>query len=462
MSVRSHIVVMLAAVSAVASPALAAPQAGDLVASPSLVAVAASAAQQPAQQPAQPAGAQAPPAGATPAQPAAPPPRVVAGQDGFAIESGNGDFRLQIGLLVHADGRFAADDTNNQVVDTFAIRRARPYLRGRLARRFEFYLNPDFAGGTLVVQDAYIDTVFAPSFRVRAGKAKTPFGFERLHSASNLLFMERAFPNTLVPNRDVGVQVLGDISGGVVSYLAGVSNGVVDGGSGDLDTTDSKDIAGRFVVRPFNKAAATNAARGLGLAISGSRGRQTGTGTLPTLRTVILQQTFFSYATAGTAATADGVRTRYSPQIWYFYKAFGGWGEYVHTDTPVRRGADAADVSHDAWQVAGSWVLTGEAATDAGAGVRPRVPFNFGNGGWGAFQVAARYHELTVDDEAFTFNLAAPGASRSAEAWTLGLNWYLTGNVRYTFNYERTVFDGDANGPRRAENALAFRTQINF
>ena len=57
------------------------------------------------------------------------------------------------------------------------------------ARRFEFYLNPDFAGGTLVVQDAYLDTIFSPAFRIRAGKGKTPFGFERLHSASNMLFL---------------------------------------------------------------------------------------------------------------------------------------------------------------------------------------------------------------------------------------------------------------------------------
>ena len=70
------------------------------------------------------------------AQPApAPPPRIAAGQDGFAIESGNGDFRLQIGLLVHADGRFAVDDDQEQVIDTFAFRRLRPYLRGRFSDR---------------------------------------------------------------------------------------------------------------------------------------------------------------------------------------------------------------------------------------------------------------------------------------------------------------------------------------
>jgi hypothetical protein len=75
-------------------------------------------------------------------------PRVPAGQDGFAIQSANGDFRLQIGLLVHSDGRFALDDSGQQIVDTFAFRRLRPYWRGRFSRRFEFYFNPDFAGGT--------------------------------------------------------------------------------------------------------------------------------------------------------------------------------------------------------------------------------------------------------------------------------------------------------------------------
>lgn len=75
----------------------------------------------------------------------------------------------------------------------------------------------------------------------------------------------------------------------------------------------------------------------------------------------------------------------------------------------------AADITHRAWQVAGSWVLTGESATDAGVGLRPRANFDFENGNWGAFQIAARYHALEVDEEAITLGLAAVGASREAE-----------------------------------------------
>src|SRR5688572_4910262 len=302
----------------------------------------------------------------------APPARLIAGQDGFAIESGNGEYRLQIGALVQADGRLAAEDDNEAINDTFALRRLRPYLRGRILRRFEFYVNPDFAGGTLVLQDAYIDTIFSPAFRIRAGKGKHPFGLERLHSASNLLFMDRALPTALAPNRDLGVQVLGDVKGGVFSYLAGIMNGVADGGSADLDSNDGKDVSARLIVRPFTRNP-TSVLRGLGVAVSGSTGRQESAAALPSLRTTTILQPYFSYA-AG--AIADGRRNRYSPQIFFFRGPFGGWAEYIHTQVPVTRAGVTEDIEHQAWQVAASWMLTGEAPTDAGTGVRPHAIFD--------------------------------------------------------------------------------------
>jgi phosphate-selective porin OprO and OprP len=376
--------------------------------------------------------------------------------DGFVLQSAEGDYKMQLGLLLQADGQFALRDSNRQVVNTFSIGRLRPYMRGRFTRRFEFYFAPDLAGGNLVVQDAYIDTVFAPAFRVRAGKSKTPFGLELLHSDSNLLFFNRALPTSLVPNRDVGIQALGDISGGVVSYMVGVMNGVADGARADVDTNDGKDVSARMTVRPFNNTATP--LRGFGLAMAGSRGRQSGAAAIPSFRTASLQQLYFSY----NGVTAEGLRRRYSPQVFYYYKAFGAFGEYVRTDTPIRKSGVTTYVAHEGWQVAASYVLTGEPATDAPAGVRPRSNFDFDNGHLGAFQLAARYHTLKIHDRAFEFNLATAGSSRKAQAWTAGLNWILTGNLKYTFNFERTVFDGDASGTRKPENAFVFRTQLYF
>ena len=384
------------------------------------------------------------------------PAPVTAGwRDGFIVQSENGDFRLQLALLVQADGRFAFDDERETVNDTFLMRRLRPSFRGQLTRRFEFALNPDFAGGTLVVQDAYLDTVFAPAVRVRLGKFKSPFGMERLQSASNLMFYDRALPSTIAPNRDIGVLVLGDIAGGRLGYMGGVTNGVADGASADADSSDGKDVAGRLVVRPF-RATAESPLRGLSAGIALSAGRQAGSNALPTLRTASLQQPYFFYA----GATADGTRTRYSPQVSYYYKSFGGIAEYVRSELPVRRGGLRDEIAHDAWQIAGSILFTGEGATDGT--LRPRANFDFGQGHWGAVQIGARYHTLKVDERAFALGLTGDGASRKAESWTVGLNWYLTQYFKYVINFERTVFDDDADGARPAENALVFRGQLNF
>jgi phosphate-selective porin OprO/OprP len=381
---------------------------------------------------------------------------VTGASDGLVLQSPEGDEKLRIGLLLQADGQFSLSDSNRQVVNTFSIGRLRPYVRGRFSRSFEIYFAPDFAGGNVVVQDAYIDTIFAPAFRLRVGKSKTPFGLELLHSDSNLLFFNRALPTALVPNRDVGIQALGDISGGLASYMVGVMNGVADGGRADLDTNDGKDVSARLTVRPFHKT--RTPFKGFGLALSGSRGRQSGTAALPSFKTSSLQQIFFSY----NAATAEGVRTRSSPQFFYYYKAFGAFGEYVRTETPIRKASRMTGVAHEAWQVAASYVLTGEPATDAPDGVRPHANFDSRNGHLGAFQLAVRYHTLKINDRAFEFDLATAGSSHKAEAWTAGLNWILTPNVKYMLNLERTVFDGNAHGARKAENAFVFRTQLYF
>jgi len=376
-------------------------------------------------------------------------------RDGFFIQNDNGDFRLQIGLFLQADNRFALEDSSETLTDTFSIRRFRPYLRGRVAQRFEFFVNPDFAGGVLTVYDAYLDTRFSNAFRLRVGKGKVPVGHERAQAAATQLLFERGFPTAISPNRDVGVLVLGDVRGGIVSYQAGVVNGTADGASGDTDTNDGKDAVGRLIVRPFVKQAKSPLA-GVSLAFSASAGKQSGTTPLPAFRTSTMQQTFFAY----TGATADGTRTRYSPFASYYNKAFGGFVEYVRSEMPIRKGAIVEDIAHQAWQIAGSYVLTGEAASDAG--IKPKANFDFGGGHWGAFQVAARYHALSVDEAAIRLGFAVAGASREAKAWTAGLNWYWNPYIRYTFNFERVVFDGDANGPRKPENILALRTQLYF
>lgn len=379
----------------------------------------------------------------------------------FVIQSDNGDNRIQIGALLQVDGRFTVDDPNVNVVDTFLARRIRVPLQGRVARIFEFYFNPDFANSAVNVRDAYFETRLAAAVRVRAGKGKAPFGLERLQGAAGLLFVERALPTTVAPDRDMGIQVLGDLFGNVVSYAGAIGNGVADGSAGDLDTNEGKDLSGRVVVRPFG-VRPTARLSGLNLAFAASVGEQPLA--LPGFRSAA-QQTFFTYVTGANPAQGVGDRVRYSPQFFLYAGPLGTFGEYVRSTGDIQRTVTGVtvreEVTHTAWQVAFSWVVTGEAATERG--VRPKANFDpGGSGGWGALQLAVRYNELRVGENAVSLGFAAPGASRVAQAWGAGANWYLNPFVKWVFNVERTVFDEHADGPRTPENALVFRAQLAF
>lgn len=227
--------------------------------------------------------------------------KVSAGPDGFVIQSGNPDFRIRIGGYAQADGRFYSRDADGAGTDTFLLRRARPILQGTVARYFDFYLNADFGQGQAILYDAYLDVRPSSKLQFRIGKFKPPVGLERLFSAQNLLFVERALPTALVPNRDVGAQVHGELGGGVVAYALGVFDGAVNGALIDTDGNDGKDVAGRLFFQPFARGG-SKALKGLGLGFSVTRGQQQGA--LPSFRSGG-QIVFFSYLGA---ATADGNR----------------------------------------------------------------------------------------------------------------------------------------------------------
>lgn len=390
---------------------------------------------------------------------AQPAPLTAGWQNGFALQTANGDYRLLFSGVVQLDGRFSVDDPL-PITNTFTIRKARPIISGRLAKYFDFRIMPELGNGSATLLDAYFDIRFSPAFRIRNGKDKTPLGYELLQGDGALVFPERSLVSSLVPNRDIGIQVQGDVAGGKLFYAGGVFNGVPDGTSTttELDTNSGKDLVGRIVVTPFRSSRTpAGALNNLGFNLGGSTGTQAGA--LPSFRTSV-GQTFFSYAPAPNATTAAGARRRVSPAVFLYYKAFGVIGEYACSTQEVVRQGTLADVTNDAWQVSGAFFLTGETASYGLP--TPRRPFDLANGQWGALQVAARYAVLNIDGQIFGLGLAAPNTSRKAEQVTVALNWYPAGVVKYYTTFERTIFDGNANGPRPAENVVLFRAQLAF
>jgi phosphate-selective porin OprO/OprP len=156
---------------------------------------------------------------------------------------------------------------------------------------------------------------------------------------------------------------------GRVTYAFAVTNGAVDGTNVDnTDTNDRKEFTGRLFLKPL-KTSAQPLLAGLGIGIAGSTGRQTGTSAVPGLTTgykTNAQTNFFTY-TSGRAVAA-GNRTRWSPQLTWYPGRFGVLGEYVASRQAVQSTSTlkTTDLTHRSWQVAASYVLTGEDVTEKG------------------------------------------------------------------------------------------------
>jgi phosphate-selective porin OprO/OprP len=404
-------------------------------------------------------------------------PVVKAGPKGFSIESPDKQNVVKLRGTLHFDGRHFQDDVTPETADTWLLRRVRPTLEGTLGGIYDFRFTPDFAGGRAIILDAFATARLQPWLAVTGGKFKVPVGLERLQSANDMRFVERAFPTSLLPNRDLGVSIGGDLFDGVVNYSAGYYNGVSDGGSsdaiGDVDTDTAGDYAARLYFTPFANAESF-ALRGLGFGIGGTFNSVTGDPANPLLASYRTpgQQTFFRYRSTSTANPgpyADGERVRWSPQFYYSLGRFGLLGEYAVVEQDLTRtttaGTRSDTVETTAWQIAGHWFLTGE--EQAFKGFKPNSVFSIKNGTWGAWELVARYHELEVSDEAFaggSASFADPAAAASqATAYGIGLNWYLNENLKWVLDYEKTDFEGGAaTGDRPDEEVFLTRVAVGF
>lgn len=384
-------------------------------------------------------------------------------KDGFSLKSADGKYTLRFRGYFQSDGRFFPGIEAVPAVDNLLIRRARPIIEATVGRHFEFRLMPDFGGTSPTIFDAYWDGKFAPEFTVRAGKFKPSIGLERLQSATDILFAERGLPTNLVPSRDVGLQVAGDLSEGLFGYQIGVFNGVPDLANGGDDLSNAKDFAARVFIQPFK----VGSFRPLGFGIAGSTGLERGSTTasgLPSYRTPG-QQTLFRYNSSSTTPAnnvfANGKRTRLSPQGYFYSGPLGLLGEYVISRNEVTRAAATAELEHTAWQAEGSFFLTGE--KNSFRSPTPKKPFDLKEGGLGAVELVARYGELALDPASFPLYATLTSSVQKAKAWGVGVNWHFTRAVKIAVDYERTTFTGGAaTGDRDPENALITRFQTSF
>ena len=404
-------------------------------------------------------------------------PKITVAEKGFGFASADGNFGLQLKGVLQVDSRTFFNDSGIAGNDGILLRRARPILQGTVYRDFDFLFVPDFGGtGAPQIYDAYVNYQYSPALQLQAGKFKTPVGLEQLQADKDILFNERSLVTDLVPNRDLGFQLHGDVLNGSISYAAGIFNGIGDArNSNNADIEDNKAFAGRLFFQPL-KTSSLTALQGFGFGLGGSYEDIHGTSAtaLPNNNgfSTVGQQLFFAYNPTNRTVVATGQHWRLSPQASYFYGPLGLLAEYAISDQAVGLTGSgpsrSAHLDNTAWQVSAGWVLTGEDASFNG--VTPRHSFNPRQGGWGAWQLVARYSQLDVDSAAFPLYSDALTSAHSAQEWSIGLNWYLNRNIKVATSFAHTQFQGGGGSgvsapaavTQKGENVLFTRIQLAF
>ncbi len=405
------------------------------------------------------------------------------GQSGFTMRSAENDFVLSLHGILQLDSRTYFDDGGIVGNDGFVLRRLRPIVEGTVFRDFNFRLQPDFGGsGPPTIRDAYLNYTYNSGLQLRLGKFKTPVGLEQVQSDSAGFFAERSLVSDLLPSRDLGVQLHGELWPGaepdtkslgwtgVANYAVGVFNGLGDDRmSTGVDFDDSKHAAGRLFFHPFLRSG-LKPAKGLGLGIGGSIGNTHGAAGLPQNNGFATegQQQFFTYRTSTSATNAnviaDGTHWRVSPQAYWYWNRFGLLGEYAVSSQQLRRSdlGTPGSLRNTGWQITGSCMLTGE--MPAYKHVTPNDPFEPRKNSWGALEVVGRYSHLKVDDAAFPLFASPTTSAKRATAWGGGLNWYLNRNIRTTMDFIDTHFQGGEMGvvSRQDEKVFITRVQLAF
>jgi phosphate-selective porin OprO/OprP len=416
-------------------------------------------------------------------------PRLTVDDRGFSVALPDRSFQLKFRGLVQADGRFFLDSDALQANDTFILRRLRPSFDGTVFSLIDFRMQPEFAGGVTIL-DAYADVHPWEWLRLRVGKMKAPVGLERLQADADRVFLEQSLISNLSSQRDVGVQLWGDIAGGLVHYVAGIFNGAPDTTAADTDINHAKDFEGRLFFHPF-RIEALKSLGNLGLGVSAATGNRKGrlptavaglpipsvpaqTGLSPFKSTG--QNTFFQYLAPATdttgASTVFGHQraTRINPQLYYYYGGLGLLAEYLWLKQGVQKGNSTAELTSKAAAVTASFTINGQENYD---GTTPTDGFGAAKGKWGALVLAARWSWIAVDDATFSAYANPVTSARAANAFGGAVTWVPRRSARFAVSYEQTRFDGGAGtaasgtnpaviADRATEHVIIGRTQVSF
>lgn len=368
------------------------------------------------------------------------------------FETADGAYSFKIGGFAQIDAGAFGDDKRDQP-DGTQIRRGRLNVSGTIARDWNYKFENDFGLNNSVITDAFVEYAGLAPVTITVGQFKEPFGLEELTSDLFVTFMERASNVAFAPDRQLGAMVS---TRGEAPYIGNWTAALGGfGANSSVSSTDdeSKDAAARVTFAPF--AAPTEVLHFGASAAYRKPDRASNTYTVSSRPETRLTNTLLSINT-GTISNVDNVNLL-GLEAAAVYGPFSVQSEYMVSD--VERENGFSNQKFDGYYVEASYFLTGESrAYNAKKGifdrVKPQSNFNPAAGNWGAWQVAARYSDLDLNDTVIK--------GGDMKNWTLGLRWIPHPNLSFMLNYVKVNTDSHGTVADDDPDVYMMRAQFDF
>lgn len=364
---------------------------------------------------------------------------------GVRLATKDGATKISIGGRIQNDWVFQKGEdelleVTGSLEDGTEFRRLRLYTSGVVDRVAVFKVQFDFAGGSASLKDAYVGIQKIPGLgQITVGHQYEPFGLEEQTSSKYITFLERSLTSTFTPERQTGI--LATNHSDAVTWAAGFFR---EGNSAGK-SQGSGEYAGtaRLVLRPVQSEDGESLVH---LGVAGSY--RTPPGHVAAYESRPENHLAPDYI--GTPDLATDHVTLFGGEAAIVQGPVSVQGEYVASKLSTM---DNEDPMFAALYVTGSYFLTGEhrtykSSTATFDRIKPNSNFD-GEGGTGAWELAARFSRADLNDESTT------GGELSDV--TAALNWYVNPNFRWMANYVRADLKDVG-----ASNAFLMRFQADF
>ena len=354
------------------------------------------------------------------------------------------DIRTQADVAVFFGAPAYADPIGNGV----SIRRARFAVKGQMDENWYGEFDMDLANGLVELKDAIVRYTGIPNLDLQVGNFKENFSIQRNTTSRYLQFMERPMVcSALAPSRHFGFNAkyakdwLWASVGLFGPEIAGSEEwGYIADNNKDFGRSSGYSLTSKVVFRPLYKM--DNASLHIGAAYSYRTAPiSVATGDYGTYRASARNSTSINRKKY---LDTDNIKGYDHSNLWTVELA-GHWNglryeaAYIGDNVHFINADDPASIStHNfgGWYVqAGYLLFGGKQRYDANGGkytkIKPGAKF-------GDLELCARYEYCDLNDgDVF---------GGSAEAYTLGLNYWVTNNVKMQLNYQFNNNDRYANG----------------